>query len=193
MASPSPDTQAGRAVLAKDPASPGSLGIAISEAVEDAATRGDTKYALGSVLNHVLMHQTVIGLEAKRQFETGDWTAARLLARERIKMYDARVEEAVHPDVRGVADGVEDRVGSHDDGAPRVECCRRTAGLARVVSQIEKQYGKGAIMRLGLDHPLSEIDAIPTGALNLDAALGVRPRYRGYADALQELRAAGLA
>jgi tryptophan synthase beta chain len=67
--SPSPDTQAGRAILAKDPGSPGSLGIAISEAVEDAATRGDTKYALGSVLNHVLMHQTVIGLEARRQFE----------------------------------------------------------------------------------------------------------------------------
>jgi len=67
--SPSPDTHAGRAILAKDPASPGSLGIAISEAVEDAASRPDTKYALGSVLNHVLMHQTVIGLEAKRQFE----------------------------------------------------------------------------------------------------------------------------
>jgi tryptophan synthase beta chain len=67
--SPSPDTNAGRAILAKDPASPGSLGIAISEAVEDAASRPDTKYALGSVLNHVLMHQTVIGLETKRQFE----------------------------------------------------------------------------------------------------------------------------
>ena len=69
VASPSQETNAGRAILAKDPASPGSLGIAISEAVEDAATRPDTKYALGSVLNHVLMHQTVIGLEAKRQFE----------------------------------------------------------------------------------------------------------------------------
>jgi tryptophan synthase beta chain len=67
--SPSPDTQAGRKVLQEDPDSPGSLGIAISEAVEDAATRDDTKYALGSVLNHVLMHQTVIGLEAKRQLE----------------------------------------------------------------------------------------------------------------------------
>src|SRR5919202_225206 len=69
VASPSEDTQAGRAVLAQDPDSPGSLGIAISEAVEDAARRGDTKYSLGSVLNHVLMHQTVIGLEAKRQLE----------------------------------------------------------------------------------------------------------------------------
>jgi tryptophan synthase beta chain len=69
VASPSTDTRAGRAILAKDPASPGSLGIAISEAVEDAATRPDTKYSLGSVLNHVLMHQTVIGLEAKQQFE----------------------------------------------------------------------------------------------------------------------------
>jgi tryptophan synthase beta chain len=69
VASPSRQTNAGRAILAKDPASPGSLGIAISEAVEEAATRADTKYALGSVLNHVLMHQTVIGLETKRQFE----------------------------------------------------------------------------------------------------------------------------
>jgi len=67
--SPSRETAAGRAVLAKDPNSPGSLGIAISEAVEDAAAREDTKYSLGSVLNHVLMHQTVIGLEAKKQFE----------------------------------------------------------------------------------------------------------------------------
>lgn len=70
--SPSPDTHAGRAVLAQDPASPGSLGIAISEAVEDAAQREDTKYALGSVLNHVLMHQTVVGLEAKRQLELAE-------------------------------------------------------------------------------------------------------------------------
>ncbi len=67
--SPSPDTQAGKKVLEQDPNSPGSLGIAISEAVEDAATRDDTKYSLGSVLNHVLMHQTVIGLEAKQQLE----------------------------------------------------------------------------------------------------------------------------
>ncbi len=67
--SPSPDTQAGRAVLDVDPDSPGSLGIAISEAVEDAAAREDTKYALGSVLNHVLTHQTVIGEEAIKQME----------------------------------------------------------------------------------------------------------------------------
>ena len=65
--SPSPHTQAGRAVLAAHPDSPGSLGIAISEAVEDAATHSDTNYALGSVLNHVLLHQTVIGVEAKKQ------------------------------------------------------------------------------------------------------------------------------
>ena len=58
VASPSPDTQSGKKVLEQDPNSPGSLGIAISEAVEDAATRDDTKYSLGSVLNHVLMHQT---------------------------------------------------------------------------------------------------------------------------------------
>lgn len=67
--SPSPDTNAGRAILSEDPDSPGSLGIAISEAVEDAATRDDTKYSLGSVLNHVLMHQTVIGEEALQQME----------------------------------------------------------------------------------------------------------------------------
>jgi tryptophan synthase beta chain len=72
VASPSTDTQSGKKVLEKDPDSPGSLGIAISEAVEDAATRDDTKYSLGSVLNHVLMHQTVIGLETKKQLEKAD-------------------------------------------------------------------------------------------------------------------------
>jgi tryptophan synthase beta chain len=70
--SPSPDTAAGRAILEQDPDSNGSLGIAISEAVEDAATREDTKYSLGSVLNHVLMHQTVIGQEALEQLEMAD-------------------------------------------------------------------------------------------------------------------------
>jgi tryptophan synthase beta chain len=69
LASPSRETAAGRAVLAQDAGSPGSLGIAISEAVEEAAQREDTKYSLGSVLNHVLMHQTVIGLEAMKQLE----------------------------------------------------------------------------------------------------------------------------
>jgi tryptophan synthase beta chain len=67
VASPSPTTNYGRRVLADTPDSNGSLGIAISEAVEDAATRDDTKYALGSVLNHVMLHQTVIGLEAQQQ------------------------------------------------------------------------------------------------------------------------------
>ena len=67
VASPSPTTNYGRSVLGEHPDSPGSLGIAISEAVEDAATRDDTKYALGSVLNHVLLHQTVIGQEALEQ------------------------------------------------------------------------------------------------------------------------------
>ncbi|WP_324716414.1 TrpB-like pyridoxal phosphate-dependent enzyme [Carboxydochorda subterranea] len=66
-ASPSRRTAAGREVLETSPDSPGSLGIAISEAVEDAATHADTNYSLGSVLNHVLLHQTVIGLEAKQQ------------------------------------------------------------------------------------------------------------------------------
>ncbi|MCB0595516.1 MAG: TrpB-like pyridoxal phosphate-dependent enzyme [Lewinellaceae bacterium] len=68
-ASPSNRTQAGRQILAENPDSPGSLGIAISEAVERAATDDNTKYALGSVLNHVLMHQTVIGQEAVIQME----------------------------------------------------------------------------------------------------------------------------
>ena len=67
FASPSDKTNSGRAVLAAAPDSPGSLGIAISEAVEDAATHADTNYALGSVLNHVILHQTVIGQEAKLQ------------------------------------------------------------------------------------------------------------------------------
>ncbi|HEX2916583.1 MAG TPA: TrpB-like pyridoxal phosphate-dependent enzyme [Chloroflexia bacterium] len=69
LASPTDTTNSGRSILEKDPESPGSLGIAISEAVEDAAQRDDTKYALGSVLNHVLLHQTVIGQEAKLQME----------------------------------------------------------------------------------------------------------------------------
>jgi len=74
VASPSSLTEAGRAILAEDPDSPGSLGIAISEAVEDAAKRDDTKYSLGSVLNHVLLHQTIIGQEAKKQMEiAGDY------------------------------------------------------------------------------------------------------------------------
>ena len=69
IASPSDQTQAGRNVLAEDPECPGSLGIAISEAVEDAAGRPDTNYSLGSVLNHVLLHQTVIGEEAMAQMK----------------------------------------------------------------------------------------------------------------------------
>jgi tryptophan synthase beta chain len=72
--SPSGETNSGRAILGKSADHPGSLGIAISEAVEVAAQRDDTKYALGSVLNHVLLHQTVIGLEAQAQMElAGDY------------------------------------------------------------------------------------------------------------------------
>ncbi|MCP3888528.1 MAG: TrpB-like pyridoxal phosphate-dependent enzyme [Desulfobulbaceae bacterium] len=69
VASPSTETNSGRAILEKMPDTPGSLGIAISEALEDAASRDDTKYALGSVLNHVILHQSIIGLEAKKQME----------------------------------------------------------------------------------------------------------------------------
>jgi len=74
LASPTKLTESGRRILAGDPNSPGSLGIAISEAVEEAATRADTNYALGSVLNHVLLHQTIIGQEAIKQFaKVGDY------------------------------------------------------------------------------------------------------------------------
>ncbi len=72
--SPSDETAAGRAILEKDPDTPGALGIAISEAVEIAAQNEDTKYSLGSVLNHVMLHQTVIGEESIKQFEmAGDY------------------------------------------------------------------------------------------------------------------------
>ncbi|MDM7997793.1 MAG: TrpB-like pyridoxal phosphate-dependent enzyme [Acidobacteriota bacterium] len=74
VASPSELTEAGRKALAEDPKSPGSLGLAISEAVEDAVKRDDTKYALGSVLNHVCLHQSIIGQEAIKQMEiSGDF------------------------------------------------------------------------------------------------------------------------
>lgn len=74
VASPSEETESGRAILKQHPDSTGSLGIAISEAVEMAAKRDDTKYALGSVLNHVLMHQTILGEEAIKQLEkAGDY------------------------------------------------------------------------------------------------------------------------
>lgn len=74
MASPSDTTEAGRQILAAHPDSPGSLGIAISEAVEIARSRTDTNYALGSVLNHVMLHQTVIGQESLMQMEmAGDY------------------------------------------------------------------------------------------------------------------------
>jgi len=71
VASPSSETKAGRAILEKDPDTPGSLGIAISEAIEAAVTdeSGQTRYSIGSCLNHVILHQTIIGLEAKKQFE----------------------------------------------------------------------------------------------------------------------------
>ncbi len=74
VASPSTETNTGRAIRERLPDTPGSLGIAISEAIEDAATRDDTNYSLGSVLNHVILHQSIIGLEAKKQMEiAGDY------------------------------------------------------------------------------------------------------------------------
>lgn len=74
VASPSRETQVGRKILEENPDTPGSLGIAISEALEQAVEREDTRYSLGSVLNHVMLHQSIIGLEAKQQFEKiGDY------------------------------------------------------------------------------------------------------------------------
>ena len=70
--SPSPDTKVGRDMLARDPECTGSLGLAISEAVEDTMSREDTKYSLGSVLNHVLLHQTIVGEETIKQMEMAD-------------------------------------------------------------------------------------------------------------------------
>jgi tryptophan synthase beta chain len=77
--SPSPDTGAGRTILERDPNTTGSLGIAISEAVEDAASHEDTNYALGSVLNHVCTQQTVIGLETKKQLALAEDSADILI------------------------------------------------------------------------------------------------------------------
>ena len=74
VASPSMDTKIGRDILARTPDTPGSLGMAVSEALEEALDREDTNYSLGSVLNHVALHQTIIGLEAKKQLElVGDF------------------------------------------------------------------------------------------------------------------------
>ncbi len=73
-ASPSENTNFGRRVLKDDPVCPGSLGIAISEAIEDAVAREDTKYSLGSVLNHVMLHQTVVGLEVQKQLKVAGET-----------------------------------------------------------------------------------------------------------------------
>ncbi len=70
--SPSPDTEVGRRFLAEDPEHPGSLGIAISEACEDAFGNDDTKYSIGSVANHVLLHQTIVGEECRKQMEMAD-------------------------------------------------------------------------------------------------------------------------
>ena len=70
--SPSPDTNVGRRILAQNPDSTGSLGIAISEAIEDAFAHDDTKYSIGSVANHVLLHQTIIGEETRKQMEMAD-------------------------------------------------------------------------------------------------------------------------
>lgn len=80
VSSPSPDTNSGKAILAKDPDTPGSLGIAISEAVEDAATHANTNYSLGSVLNHVCLHQTIIGQEAQKQLDMVDEKADIIIA-----------------------------------------------------------------------------------------------------------------
>ena len=91
VASPSDETESGRKMLAAHPDSTGCLGIAISEAVEMAARRDDTHYALGSVLNHVLMHQTVIGQEAHRPARAG-----RRLPGHRGRLHRRRLELRRH-------------------------------------------------------------------------------------------------
>src|SRR2546425_3904607 len=73
-ASPSTETKYGQSLLAEDPNHPGTLGIAITEALEDTVTHEDTRYCLGSVLNHVLLHQSIIGLETKKQLDSIDVT-----------------------------------------------------------------------------------------------------------------------
>ena len=90
---PAPTTQAGSKILERHPDSTGSLGIAISEAVEVAATNDDTNYSLGSVLSHVLLHQTVIGLETKKQMEmAGEYARLRdRLRRRRLELRRVRV------------------------------------------------------------------------------------------------------
>ena len=99
--SPSDLTEAGRAILAQDPESPGSLGIAISEAVEMAVKDEDTKYALGSVLNHVLLHQTVIGEEALKQFAKVGDTGHQQHQRSRTPPHPSPRRLARHQPARG--------------------------------------------------------------------------------------------
>ena len=111
--SPSPLTQAGRDILAEHPDSPGSLGIAISEAVEEAASRDDTNYALGSVLNHVLLHQTVIGQEAAHAARPGRRGAGLRLRVPRRRLQLRRHRVAVH------AGGVRRRQGARRGGRAR--------------------------------------------------------------------------
>ena len=113
MASPSAETNSGRAILAEDPDSTGSLGIAISEAVEDAATRDDTKYSLGSVLNHVLMHQTVIGQEAQQQMALAGAVSGRRdrLRRRRLELRRPRVPVPGRQDRRTRDQGDRRRAG----------------------------------------------------------------------------------
>ena len=109
--SPSDLTTSGKAVLAADPDSPGSLGIAISEAVEVAAGDPEARYALGSVLNHVLLHQTVIGEEALKQMAAGGRHARpdHRLHRRRVQLLRAGLPvpagEAGRPDEPGAARG----------------------------------------------------------------------------------------
>ncbi len=128
--SPSQETQVGRKILTEDPNSPGSLGIAISEACEDAFTRDDTIYSLGSVLNHVLLHQTVIGLEASKQLEMAGMLSRHHHRLRRRRQQLRRACPALRP---GQAQGQEDtdhrrRAGSlpqHHQGALRLGLRRR--------------------------------------------------------------------
>ena len=111
VASPSDETNSGRAILAQDPNSPGSLGIAISEAVEVAATNADTNYSLGSVLNHVLIHQSVIGIEAIEQMEMAGWwpDIGHRLRRRRLELRRPRLPLPRQEAPRGQSDAAHRR------------------------------------------------------------------------------------
>ena len=191
--SPSPTTQAGKGILEAHPDSTGSLGIAISEAVEVAATsNGAVKYSLGSVLNHVLLHQTVIGLEAKEQMKlAGEATRRRDRVRgRRLQLRRARLSVHGGPAGRAHPDQVHrDRAGRLSDpheGAVRVRPRRRgrdDAAAADVHARAHVRSGARARRRSSLPRRLAVAFAVgearPHGGACLHPERGVRRRRSG--------------